>query len=91
MAVLRYTESGSSPAGALNYVKITGLQPDTRYYYTYGDLVSRASKMHFVVSPVCCLARPKPYPQQAFCKVHSLWSPNRRVGLTLSVGFCMSF
>lgn len=26
-------------AGALNYVKVTGLQPSTRYYYIYGDLV----------------------------------------------------
>ena len=27
-------------AGTLNYVKLTGLKPDTAYYYIYGDVVS---------------------------------------------------
>lgn len=27
-------------AGTLNYVKLTGLKPDTIYYYVYGDVVS---------------------------------------------------
>lgn len=29
-------------AGTLNYVLLTGLKPDTVYYYVYGDVVSQA-------------------------------------------------
>ena len=32
--------------GALNFAALTGLQPDTRYYYVVGDLVSPARPHH---------------------------------------------
>lgn len=40
----------------LNYVKLTGLQPDTVYYYTYGDVVCDSSLPYCAHEAMFCIS-----------------------------------